>query len=408
MDINQFIETGVAEGWLRKTNNSDRKFIYGQDQDCPIYEVRIDKLHYNKQNGRIATYISRYKADHPEGLPSDQAALDKLIQDMIDAENPKRLRTTMLDIKAKGQQQPAIVLSNGVVIDGNRRFTCLRKLSAEEGGIPRTMRCFVFPDTYDDKAIKGLELEIQMGEDTKQDYDAISRLVDIDWWVNGGNMTAEEYARHANIKSSEMKSMLEQIQIMKEFLEFVEAPGAFYIAQDLKLQGPIESLANRLKKCKNADDREDIKNIIFANLVMTTLGDRTRSVRDMIDNLIEDERFREEQSELAVEVLEKFEDLPEGTKVTTEFLRDHIASDKDLKGEVKASQEKARTKAGNRKVKNGQVRAVRDAVSNLDGVDVDLLHKLEPEQLLDMQAGLNELLQRAEELSQAIQKVQEA
>lgn len=167
MDINQFIETGVAEGWLRKTNNSDRKFINGQDQDCPIYEVRIDKLHYNKQNGRIATYISRYKADHPEGLPSDQAALDKLIQDMIDADNPKRLRTTMLDIKAKGQQQPAIVLSNGVVIDGNRRFTCLRKLSVEEGGIPRTMRCFVFPDTYDDKAIKGLELEIQMGEDTK-------------------------------------------------------------------------------------------------------------------------------------------------------------------------------------------------------------------------------------------------
>ena len=51
---------------------------------------------------------------------------------------------------------------------------------------------------------------------------------------------------------------------------------------------------------------------------------------------------------------------------------------------------------------------MRDAVSNLDGVDVDLLHKLEPEQLLDMQAGLSELLQRAEELSQAIQRVQEA
>ena len=134
MDINQFIETGVAEGWLRKTNNSDRKFINGQDQDCPIYEVRIDKLHYNKQNGRIATYISRYKADHPEGLPSDQAALDKLIQDMIDADNPKRLRTTMLDIKAKGQQQPAIVLSNGVVIDGNREMQFFFHLPAQAFG----------------------------------------------------------------------------------------------------------------------------------------------------------------------------------------------------------------------------------------------------------------------------------
>ena len=408
MDINQFIATGEAEGWLYKTNNSDRKFIYGQDRDCPIYEVRIDKLHYNKQNGRIATYISRYMVEHSEGLPTDQIELDNLIQGMIEDDNPKRLKKTMLDIKAKGQQQPAIVLSNGVVIDGNRRFTCLRKLSAEEGGIPRTMRCFLFPDTYDDNAIKGLELEIQLGEDTKQEYDAISRLVDIDNWVNGGSMTAEEYAHHANIKSSDMKSMLDQIQIMKDFLEFIEAPGAFYIAQDLKLQGPIESLANRLKKCKNADDREDIKNIVFANLVMKTLGDRTRNVRDMVDNLIADEKFREEQNELAVEVLEKFEDLPEGAKVTTEFLRDHIASDSALKGEVKASQEKARTKAGNRKVKNGQVRAVRDAVSNLDGVDVDLFGKLESEQLEDMQAGLNELLHRAQELSQAIQRVQGA
>ena len=227
MDIKQFILTGEAEGWLHKTNNSDRKFINGQNQDCPIYEVRIDKLHYNKQNGRIATYISRYMVDHPEGLPSDQTALDNLIQGMIEDDNPKRLKTTMLDIKVKGQQQPAIVLSNGVVIDGNRRFTCLRKLSAEEGGIPRTMRCFVFPDTYDDNAIKGLELEIQLGQDVVQDYDPISRLVDIDRWVNGGSMTAEEYARHANIKSSDMKSMLNQISIMKDFLEFIEAPGAF-------------------------------------------------------------------------------------------------------------------------------------------------------------------------------------
>ena len=179
-------------------------------------------------------------------------------------------------------------------------------------------------------------------------------------------------------------------------------------SKDLKLQGPIESLADRLKKCKNADDREDIKNIVFANLVMKTLGDRARSVRNMVDNLIEDEQFREEQSELAVEVLEKFEDLPEGTKVTTEFLRDCIASDSDLKGEVKASREKARTKAGNRKVKNGQVRAVRDAVSSLESVDVDLFDKLESQQLKDIQVGLNELLQRAEELSRAVQKVREA
>lgn len=403
MEMEKFINTGIAEGWVRKTGNSERKFINGQNQDCPIYEVRVDKLHFNVQNGRIATFISRYQAEHPEGLPQNQAELDNLIAGMVEADNPKHLKTTMLDIKNKGQQQSAIILTNGVVIDGNRRFTCLRKLSAAENTL-RMLRCCVFPDTYDENAIKGLELEIQLGEDSKQEYDAISRLVDIDRWVNEGRMTAEEYAKHANMKQSEMKNSLAQIDMLKDFLEFCEAPGAFHIAQDLKLQGPIESLTTRLGKVKNKDDREEIKNAVFANLLCQTLGDRTREVREFIDNLIADDKLREEQLDYTVEVLERLEEKPDDVVVTTEYLRDTFGSDTRLKEGMKASRTVATTKAGNRNIKNGQVRAVRNALSNVGEVDVEILHKLEPEQLANMQDGLQSLLEKAQEVLDAVQK----
>lgn len=406
MEMEKFINTGIAEGWVRETGNSERKFINGQNQDCPIYEVRVDKLHFNVQNGRIATFISRYQAEHPEGLPQDQTELDNLIAGMVEADNPKHLKTTMLDIKNKGQQQSAIILSNGVVIDGNRRFTCLRKLSDAENTL-LMLRCCVFSDTYDENAIKGLELEIQLGEDTKQEYDAISRLVDIDKWVNEGRMTAEEYAKHANMKTSEMKNSLAQIDMLKDFLEFCEAPGAFHIAQDLKLQGPIESLTTRLGKVKNKDDREEIKNAVFANLVCQTLGDRTREVREFIDNLIDDDKLREEQLDFTVEILERLEDKPGDAVVTTEYLRDTFGSDMRLKERMKTSRTIARTKAGNRNIKNGQVRAVRDALSNVGEVDVEILHKLEPEQLTDMQDGLQSLLEKAQEVLDAVQKTLE-
>ena len=406
MEMEKFINTGIAEGWVRETGNSERKFIGGENQDCPIYEVRVDKLHFNVQNGRIATFISRYEAEHPEGLPQDQTELDNLIAGMVEADNPKHLKTTMLDIKNKGQQQSAIILTNGVVIDGNRRFTCLRKLSAAENTL-RMLRCCVFPDTYDENAIKGLELEIQLGEDTKQEYDAISRLVDIDKWVNEGRMTAEEYAKHANMKTSEMKNSLAQIDMLKDFLEFCEAPGAFHIAQDLKLQGPIESLTTRLGKVKNKDDREDIKNAVFANLVCQTLGDRTREVREFIDNLIADDKLREEQLDFTVEVLERLEEKPGDVVVTTEYLRDKFGSDARLKEGMKASRAVARTKAVNRNIKNGQVRAVRNALSNVGEVDVEILHKLEPEQLANMQDGLQSLLEKAQEVLDVVQKALE-
>ena len=406
MEMEKFINTGIAEGWVRKTDNSERKFIGGQNQDCPIYEVRVDKLHFNVQNGRIATFISRYQAEHPEGLPQDQTELDNLIADMVEADNPKHLKTTMLDIKNKGQQQSAIILTNGVVIDGNRRFTCLRKLSAAENAL-RMLRCCVFPDTYDENAIKGLELEIQLGEDTKQEYDAISRLVDIDRWVNEGRMTAEEYAKHANMKQSKMKNCLAQIDMLKEFLEFCEAPGAFHIAQDLKLQGPIESLTNGLVKVKNKDKREEIKNAVFVNLMCQTFGDATRGVREFIDNLIADDKLREEQLDYAVEVLERLAEKPEDVVVTTEYLRDAFGSDTRLKEGMKASRNVARAKAGNRKIKNGQVRAVRNALSDVNDVDVEILHKLEPEQLVDMQDGLQSLLEKAQEVLDVVQKTLE-
>lgn len=406
MEMEKFINTGIAEGWVRKTDNSERKFIGGQNQDCPIYEVRVDKLHFNVQNGRIATFISRYQAEHPEGLPQDQTELDNLIADMVEADNPKHLKTTMLDIKNKGQQQSAIILTNGVVIDGNRRFTCLRKLSAAEDTL-RMLRCCVFPDTYDENAIKGLELEIQLGEDTKQEYDAISRLVDIDRWVNEGRMTAEEYAKHANMKQSKMKNCLAQIDMLKDFLEFCEAPGAFHIAQDLKLQGPIESLTNGLVKVKNKDKREEIKNAVFVNLMCQTFGDATRGVREFIDNLIADDKLREEQLDYAVEVLERLAEKPEDVVVTTEYLRDAFGFDTRLKEGMKASRNVARAKAGNRKIKNGQVRAVRNALSDVNDVDVEILHKLEPEQLVDMQDGLQSLLEKAQEVLDVVQKTLE-
>lgn len=408
MEINEFIRTGEAEGWLRQTDNVNNIRINGQNQDQRVYEVLIDQLHYNVQNGRIATFISRYQMEQG-ALPDDAEARDNLIERMIEQDNPARLKKTKLDIKTKGQQEVAIILSNGIVIDGNRRFTCLRLLAREEAQ-PRFLRCYIFPDTYDEKAIKGLELEIQLGRDEKVDYDPISRLVDINTWVNGGLMTKDEYALHAGMKPNDMTKALREIEVLNDFLDFVNAPGAYHIAQDLKLQGIVESLAPRLQKCKNDDERQDMENIVFANVLMGNLGDRVRAIRDLCDYIDTSERsdgsYVDEQLDIVQQVLEKLENMPQDTAVSTEFIRDHVAADAELANEQKASNEKARMKAGNSKIKNGQVRNVRDALGSLEGVDAELLAKLAPEQLSDMHDGLAHILELAAQLKVKIEFIQ--
>ena len=329
---------------------------------------------------------------------------------MIEEDNPARLRTTKFDIKNKGQQEIAIILSNGIVIDGNRRFTCLRMLSREEAQ-PRFLRCYVFPDTFDEKAIKGLELEIQLGRDEKVDYDPISRLVDINTWVNGGRMTKEEYGRHANISKGDMAKYLRQIEVLDDFLDFINAPGAYHIAQDMKLQGIVESLAQRLNSCKSADDREEMEQIVFTNVLMGNLGDRVRAVRDMCEHISASQKgdgeYVDEQLSITERVLEKLEDMPENTAVSTEFIRDHVASDADLANEQKASNEKARMKAGNSKIKNGQVRNAHDALGSLQGIDADLLGKLSAEQLADMSESLQQVMELAAQLKARVEQAQD-
>ena len=53
------------------------------------------------------------------------------------------------------------------------------------------------------------------------------------------------------------------------------------------------------------------------------------------------------------------------------------------------------------------MRAVRNALSDVNDVDVEILHKLEPEQLVDMQDGLQSLLEIAQEVLDVVQKTLE-
>lgn len=405
MELASFIRTGTAEGWLKTTSDTHTINIDGRNEPQPVYEVRIDKLRYNTQNGRIATYMSRYRDEHGD-LPSDTGEINTIIEKMICDSDPKHMAGTKLDIKAKGQQEVAIILSDGTVIDGNRRFTCLRQLEREEHAT-RFLRCFIFPDTYSPKAIKLLELDVQMGKDEKVAYDTISRLVDIKRYVCGGLVSREEYAKHAGMTKHAMTKVLNQIEVIDDFLESIDAPGAYHIAQDLKLQGPIESLASKLStRCKNEDEREDLKAVVFANLLMADAGDRTRDLRDLMDKFIESNQrggeFASQQLDIAERVYERLEDRPDDAPMSTDFIRDYVAADKDLRYEQEVSYERARMKSDNRKIKISQAESVASALDNLDNIEIQLLPKLEDVLLGEMRDGLENIQERAATLLEAV------
>ena len=91
------------------------------------YFIPIDQLFFNDQNGRIATYIEEDGGEARGCLEvGDFDKYNDIIAGYIKAsanDNGDSFKKTKEDIKSKGQRIPGVILDDGRIIDGNRRFS---------------------------------------------------------------------------------------------------------------------------------------------------------------------------------------------------------------------------------------------------------------------------------------------
>lgn len=297
--------------------------LKGQTRTVKISSIPIDQLKYNPQNGRIATYISEYEDYHGE-LPEDY---NDVIENFIVDSNEDRFKKTKANIKLFGQLEPIVVLSNGIIVDGNRRFTVLRRLSKAGAGAEfgYIQAAILEDESYSPKDIKTLELNLQHGREEKVAYNPIDYLVDIfrDLIIQNPTplFTPEEYATQTDRKTNDIKKDMRIAKLMIEFLEFMNQPFKYHLVRKLKLDGPLRE-ADRILQSKKIDSRrtDEIKEAIFANM-LTFDGDLTRFIRDL-------KRIFEDKNQFE-QYLEDFED-------SLDDLYDYL-NDEETKNEIAES-----------------------------------------------------------------------
>lgn len=284
-----------------------------------VYRIPLHFLYYNDENGRIASAISRL--DEPLAPNRDQvdSIYNDVIEQMIVEDSSATLRKTKKSIKEKGQQVFGYVLDDGRVIDGNRRFTALRQL-AKETETRQFFEAVILPFTYASKAeraeIKRLELAIQMGQEEKQAYDPVDLSVDIYQTVReDGLMTEVDYAREANIPQKDIKYYLRSVELMRDFLSFINAhQNAYYIIKDTKLYTPLYELGSKLERLfkSNTPKYEQTKIASFAMLskMVATGGDTGREFRTYIKDIVnspQNEIFNDHIEDTVDELRDNFE-----------------------------------------------------------------------------------------------------
>lgn len=388
------LKDGIAQHTVEKTTLTRKLTLDGLTKAYPVYKVRLDQLFYNEQNDRIATWISQYRAEHDGHAPdaSDREHYNAVIEKFIVDSNPDAIRKTQNNIEMVDQREPGVVLADGRIIDGNRRFTCLRELAKKNDRFGYFEAVILDRNIESSaKQIKLLELSIQHGEENKVDYNPIDRLVGVYNDITAtGLLSVEEYARSTNETEGEVRKRVEVANLMVEFLEFINAPKQFYIARDLQLYYPLEELLKLTKKCSTVDEAEDLKNAVFTNILMQTTGDMTRFVRhikSVIGTEYQDE-FLQEQQGIAAQVIET---LPPQGKVTTESLRETVRSNTEAVRALERSMDKALTKAKKTETKNRPILLAEKATTFLEGIDTNILAKLNDSELQRLKQQLSRL-----------------
>ena len=388
------LKEGIAQQAVIKTTLTRKLTVDGLTKAYPVYKVRLDWLFYNDQNDRIATWISQYKSQHNGLAPdsSDRENYNKIIEQFIVESNSDAIRKTQNNIEMVDQREPGVVLADGRIVDGNRRFTCLRRLATKSDR-------FGFFETVildrniesSAKQIKMLELSIQHGEESKVDYSPIDRLVGIyNDIVLTKLLSIEEYVQSTNESESEVKKRVDIAKLMVEFLEFINAPEQFYIARDLQLYFPLEELLKLIKKCHTAEEIDALKISVFTNILMQTAGDMTRFIRNIkaiIGSDYQDD-FLNEQKALAGTVVET---LPPKGKVNTDAIREIIRENDEVARTLERSMDKTLTQVRRNETKNRPIQLVEKATVFLEGIDTNIISKMNDSEIKRLSRQLERL-----------------
>lgn len=389
----RLLQDGVREGYIIPTDVTRKITMDGVTKVYQVYKIKLSCLYYNDQNDRIATWISKYKADNALECfdISDREKYNSVIQQFIIDSNPSAIDKTKSNISLVDQREPGVVLNDGRIIDGNRRFTCLRLLSARDEHFAWFEAVILDKDINDNqKEIKMLELMIQHGEEGKVDYNPIDRLVGVyNDIIDRKLLTVAEYAKSTNEPEYEVKKRIELANLMVDFLEYINAPKQFYIARELELEGPLIELAAILKRCSDDETRQKMKISVFNNMLVKPENDMTRFVRQ-IKSVVETEfldDFIEEQIDLAEQVAEI---IPE--RVTdAKTIQEKVRQNERMKEKLSHSMDKVVTKVKRTETRNKPAMMLDKSILSIESIDVHILEKLEKEEL-DIVRGKIEVL----------------
>ena len=387
-----------------KTELTRKITLAGKTIALPVYKIPLTELFYNDKNDRIATSIDEYNRTHSSPLtPGKNEAYNKVIENFIVKSNEQAIFKTKNNIRIVGQREAGVVLPDGRVIDGNRRFTCLRQLSTEAEKF-RYFEAIILPKSADAKQIKLLELMIQHGEEQRIEYDPIDMIVGMYHDIVETNMlTIAEYAQAIDSNERDVENKLKMANVFVDFLEFLNMPKHWYLIKEFSIYSAVSgtghttNIESMLRRC---DDkyRDDLKRIVYVNILLETSGKLLDIISKLITSDLVTSYIRHARA-LADDFKHQLDTIPYST---FEELQNIIRLNVDIKKELAQLLDESFLKHKKNEVHSQPSKNVSKAISMIKSVDMGVLERLTEKESSEFKQNLTNLIQHVNQYAEKL------
>lgn len=250
-----------------------------QAKELEVVELEVDWVRFSTLNHRTKAEQLREiaktgRADlftsDPLG-PTAQNAQYEILQ------GQERFPELKQDLKERGQQDPAIITADGVLINGNRRTAALRSLFTEDD-VPtaRYVKCLVLPADATLAELVDLETELQVAQDFKQEYAWINEALLIEELYERENKDFGRVAKRMHRDIADVRSLYEKLQHVHQLVAL--SKGARLHIDFNVNESAFDELAKHVKN-KTPAEAESVRSVYFLGTLANVNYRKLRHLR---------------------------------------------------------------------------------------------------------------------------------
>ena len=427
--LNLFVNENLEEWGIKRTAKQKVLVLKGKAVEFDVYKIPVDILVYNPSNGRIFMEAKRFENEEGINLEtlkdSDPQKYNDEVENLIWSSNEERNLSTKRDIERYGQIEPGVVLDDGLVIDGNRRFTCLRRLHREHPDVELYSYFLaaiirVDGEKITKKLLKEYELRVQFGTDERVGYSVINKNMSIYELVEKSKEF--NYSTIADLLGNgttpgDVLKICKTGRLVDDFLEYINKPGEYQIAEDMKVYWPLEPLSAYFTK--EGDkltllEKEERQHLFFDYLLTLDVALITQNLRDgLIKKVFRDnettKKLIEEHKEIIGDRIRKIIDEAEDVDTFNDLIKE--LKNSEIAQEDKEKYERAISNLISRNQLDVPLKECKNALKSLESVDVMPLisasNSIAETKLKDITLVLDDITKRVSNILMEIKKSNE-